>query len=197
LPSAGRILPGPRKEVVLVASPSVRRPLPAVIALAALLLLTGIVWWRVLNRDTGSSAAPTCPTEGPPAVTLPAPNLITVQVLNATDRTGIAEKARSTLVNDGFNSPNAAANDKPKVKIPGVAQIRYGSKGAPGAKLLHYYLPKAKLVATKSKSATVIVSLGQRYQGVTSSSAVSAALQRKDIQLRTAAPEQPTASPTC
>jgi hypothetical protein len=180
-----------------VASPSVRRPLPAVIALAALLLLTGIVWWRVLNRDTGSSGASTCPTESPPAVTLPAPNLVTVQVLNATDRTGIAEKARSTLVNDGFNSPNPAANDKPKVKIPGVAQIRYGNKGTQGAKLLHYYLPKAKLVATKSKSATVIVSLGQRYKGVTSASAVTAALQRKDIELRTAAPAQPTASPTC
>jgi hypothetical protein len=180
-----------------VASTSARRPLPAVIALAALLLLTAIVWWRVLNRDSGSSASPSCSSQPPPAATLPAPNLVTVQVLNSTSRNGIAEKARSTLVNDGFNSPNPAANDKPKTRIRGVAQIRYGSKGKAGAKLLHYYLPKATLVRTKSKSATVVVSLGDRYQGIASSSAVTAALQRKDIQLRTAAPGHPTASPTC
>jgi hypothetical protein len=180
-----------------VASTPMRRPLPAVIALAALLLLTAIVWWRVLNRDSGSSASSPCSSEAPPAATLPAPNLVTVQVLNATDRNGIAEKARSTLVNDGFNSPHPADNDEPKVKIAGVAEIRYGSKGTDGAKLLHYYFPKAELVATKSKSATVVVSLGQRYQGIASSSAVTADLQRKQIELRTAAPGKRSPSPSC
>lgn len=177
-------------------STSVRRPLPAVIALAALLLLTAIVWWRVLNRDSGSSASPTCTSEPPPAASLPAPSLVTVQLLNSTDRQGIADKARATLVNDGFNSPDPADNDKSKVKIPGVAQIRYGRKGKGGAKLLHYYFPKAKLVHIKSKTATVVVSLGARYQGVASSSAVNAALQDKDIELRTAA-RGPSESPTC
>lgn len=182
----------------MVASTSARRPLPAVIALAALLLLTAIVWFRVLNRDSGSGASSaSCSSGTPPAATLPAPNLVTVQVLNATNRNGIGEKARSTLVNDGFNSPSQAANDERKGKIRGVGQIRYGSKGKSGAKLLHYYLPEATLVHTKSKSATVIVSLGNRYQGITSSSAVNAALQRKDIELRTSAPGQPSPSPTC
>lgn len=180
-----------------MASTSVRRPLPAVIALAALLLLTAIVWWRVLNRDSGSEASPSCTTETPATASLPAPSLVTVQLLNSTDRRGIADKARATLVNDGFNSPDPAANDKPKVKIPGVAQIRYGSKGRGGAKLLRYYFPKAKLVHTKSKTATVIVSLGARYQGVTSSSAVTAALRDKNIELRTAAPGPSSAGPSC
>jgi hypothetical protein len=181
-----------------MASMSARRPLPAVIALAALLLLTAIVWWRVLNRDSGTAvSSSSCSTGTPPAATLPAPNLVTVQVLNSTDRQGIADKVRSTLVNDGFNSPDPAANDKRNKPIRGVAQIRYGSRGNAGAKLLHYYFPKAKLVATKTKSATVIVSLGQRYQGVATSSAVNAALQQKDIALRTAAPGQPSPSPTC
>jgi hypothetical protein len=179
-----------------VASTSVRRPLPAVIALAALLLLTAIVWWRVLNRDSGGSASPSCSSSPPPAASLPAPNLVTVQLLNSTDRQGIADKARATLVNDGFNSPDPAANDKKKGKIRGVAQIRYGTSGQAGAKLLHYYFPKAKLVHTKSKTATVVVSLGERYQGVASSSAVNAALQDKDIVLQTAAPG-PSQSPAC
>jgi LytR cell envelope-related transcriptional attenuator len=182
----------------VVAKTSMRRPLPAVIALAALLLLTAIVWWRVLNRDSSSSGSTSssCSAETHAVATLPAPNLVIVQVLNSTNRQGIADKVRSTLVNDGFNSPDPAANDKQKMKIPGVAQIRYGSKGRNGAKLLHYYFPKAKLVATKAKSATVIVSLGEGYQGVVTSSAVTAALQQKQIELRTAAPG-PSPSPTC
>ena len=183
-----------------MASPTVRRPLPAVIALAALLLLTAIVWWRVLNRDSGSGAASSaCSTanQEPSGATLPDPSLVTVQVLNSTTRNGIADKARSALVDDGFKSPNAAANDKPKVKIPGVAQIRYGSRGKDGALLLHYYLPKAKLVPTQSKSATVVLSLGDRYQGISTESAVAAALQRKNITLRTAAPGQPSESANC
>src|SRR4051812_9282856 len=143
LPDAARRFPARRSKVV--ANTTMRRPLPAVIALAALLLLTAIVWWRGLNRDSGASTPHPCSTRTHPAATLPAPNLVTVQVLNSTDRQGIADKVRSTLVNDGFNSPDPAANDTKKAKIPGVAQIRYGSKGANGAKLLHYYFPKAKL----------------------------------------------------
>ena len=178
-------------------SPTMRRPLPAVIALLALLLLTAIVWWRVLNRSSGTPAGSSCQTPSPPAATLPAPSLVTVQVLNSTKRSGIASKARSTLAADGFDSPNPAANDKPKTHIPGVAQIRYGAKGADGATLLHYYLPKAKLVRTKSTSATVVVSLGRRYQGIAAPSAVSAALRRKGITLVSTAPGRPTPSPTC
>jgi LytR cell envelope-related transcriptional attenuator len=160
-------------------------------------LLTAIVWLRVLNRDSGSSASPPCPTETASTATLPDPSLVTVQVLNSTDRQGIADKARAALVNDGFNSPDPAANDKRNVKIRGVAQIRYGKKGKGGAKLLHYYFPKAKLVHIKSKTGTVVVSLGERYQGVASPSTVNAALQDKNIALRSSSPGPTSASPSC
>jgi hypothetical protein len=175
-----------------------RRPLPAVIALAALLLLTALVWWRVLHRDSGSAESSSCPTErATPSSTLPAPRLVTVRLLNATDRTGIASKARTRLVADGFNIPAEAGNDRPKVKIHGVAEIRFGTKGHAGAKLLLYYLPGAKLVTTSSTSATVIVSLGEKYRGVTSASAVQAALEQKNIGLSTIAAGQPTPTPSC
>jgi hypothetical protein len=175
-----------------VVSSTIRRPLPAVIALAALLILTAIVWWRVLNRDEGDTAASsTCPPDSSSsAITLPAPGLVTVQVLNATKRSGIAEKARSALVDDGFKSPDPAANDKPKKHISGVAEIRYGSKGEQGAKLLQFYFPKAKLVPTDDTAATVVVSLGHRYKGVASPSAVQAALRDQQIELRSTPPGQ-------
>ncbi|HZC70186.1 MAG TPA: LytR C-terminal domain-containing protein [Jatrophihabitans sp.] len=175
-----------------------RRPVPALIALLALLLLTALVWWRVLNRNSGTEASGNCTSTQPtPSATLPGPNLITVTVLNATDRTGIAADARTTLVADGFKSPTEAANDKPKVKIRGVAEIRYGESGHDGAKVLHYYFPNARMVSTKSKSATVVVSLGEKYRGVASPSSVAAELRRQNIALKTSAPGEPTPTPSC
>lgn len=185
-------------EVEAVTSMSLRRPLPALIALLALLLLTALVWWRVLNRDSGTEATGNCPTASSnAAATLPAPDQIKIRVLNATDRNGIAANARDTLIGDGFESPQEADNDKPKVKIHGVAEIRYGPDGHSGAKLLRYYFPHAKLVRTDSKSATVVVSLGEKYRGVASPSAVAAELRRQNIALDTSSPGEATSSPTC
>lgn len=176
-----------------------RRPLPAVVALLALLLLTALVWWRVLNRDSGaSSTASSCPTTHTSAsAQLPAPSLITLDILNATNRGGIASKARTTLLNDGFNIPHVATNDKRKTKIHGVAEIRFGPSGHDAAQLVQYYLPGAKLVTTASKNATVVVSLGERYRGIASQSAVQAALKRKEIALDTTTPGAPSPSPSC
>ena len=179
-----------------MAGVATRRPVPALIALVALLLLTALVWWRVLHRGGNSSTGSDCPTQAPHKQ-LPAPGLVTVQVLNATRRNGIASHARTTLVNDGFNVPNAASNDKPKAHIPGVAEIRFGPSGRQGAQLLHYYFPDARMVPTQSKYAVVVVSLGAKYQRVTSRSAVEAALQRQRIDLASAAPASPSSSATC
>src|SRR3982750_2962517 len=47
---------GPDLEVIAaMASTLLRRPLPALIALFALLLLTALVWWRVLHRADESA----------------------------------------------------------------------------------------------------------------------------------------------
>jgi LytR cell envelope-related transcriptional attenuator len=172
---------------------------PALIALAALLLLTALVWWRVLHRDDGGgAAATTCSTPTPTAASLPAPSRVTVLVLNATNRTGIASRTRTRLVTDGFNVPRPAANDRHGVRIRGVAEIRYGPSGKSGARLLRYYFPGAAMVATHSKAPTVVVSLGAKFRGVASASSVEAALKRDEIELSSATPGAPSsASPTC
>jgi LytR cell envelope-related transcriptional attenuator len=182
-----------------VPSSMTRRPVPALVALLALLVLTGIVWWRVLHRDTTSNAGASCPTPTPTVTaTLPAPSAVTVRVLNATDRTGIAAKARSTLVADGFAVPQPAGNDtRYKGKVPGIADIRYGPKGKQAALLLRYYLPGARLMPTSSGSATVVVSLGARYRGVAAPATVQQALSRARIAVASASPAAPSPSPTC
>ncbi|HKC26396.1 MAG TPA: LytR C-terminal domain-containing protein [Jatrophihabitans sp.] len=172
-----------------------RRPVPALVALVALLLLAAIVWWRVLHRGGASQAEASCPTKSTvPAATLPAPQQITIQVLNSTTRTGIASRARTTLASDGFNIPRPAGNDVSKVHVRGVAEIRFGPGAAKSAQLLHYYLPGARMVTTQSKSSTIVLSLGDKYRSVASASSVTAALQKAKIQLTTGGPSSPAPS---
>lgn len=173
--------------------PLARRPLPALIALLALLVLTALVWWRVLHRGGGQSAEAsptqtTCPSAPAPSATLPAPERITVHVLNATKRSGIAGRARTTLAGAGFNVPKPAANDNPKKKIPGVAEIRFARKWRSEAVLLRYYVPGAKLVPIHTKSAVVVLSLGQKYHGIKPAAAVHTALTHKRIAVASPPP---------
>ena len=177
-----------------MASTAQRRPLPAVLSLLALLLLTGLVWWRVINRSSGhtsdSASKPACPSASSSTQTLPAPATITVQVLNATTKKGVAGKARAAFIADGFKSPSAAGNDVTKKinKIKSPGEIRYGPTGKAGASLVRYYLPGAALVATKSKNATVVVALGTAYRGVASQAAVTAALKKAGLAAGTPSP---------
>ncbi len=174
-----------------MASTVKRRPLPALIALLALLLLTGLVWWRVLGRDKDSKndAAKPCPTVQA-AIVLPAPSAVTLAVLNSTSRSGIAGKARTVFTDIGFNVPSAAGNDNPKTlnKIKTVGQIRYGPAQAKSARLVAYYLPGATLVRTESKSPTVVVSLGTKYRGVASAASVQARLRQHNTVAGTPTP---------
>lgn len=180
-----------------MASSVTRRPVPALVALLALLVLTGIVWWRVLHRDSAGDTGAACPTPtSTVSATLPAPGSVTVQVLNATDRSGIAAKARTTLVSDGFNVPAPASNDAHnRGKVPGSADIRYGPKGKQAALLLRYYFPGARMVPNDSTTATVVVSLGAQYRGVAPQTAVQTALNRAHVAVASATPAAPSPTP--
>ena len=183
-----------------MASTVTRRPLPALIALLALLLLTALVWWRVANRDDGTSAAATRTCAAPSTTaaaprTLPPQKAVDVLVLNATTRSGIAGKARTVLLADGFRSTQRAGNDPQAKKVTGLAQIRYSAANKPGALLLQYYFPGAQLVQVSTASAQVTVSLGPSYKSVQSQKAVTARLTAEKVTLTTATPA-PSATPT-
>ena len=165
-------------------APDRRRPLPALVAIAALTLLTALVWFRVLHRSTPSTpeASKTpCPT--PTVVvpaTLPTPGQVTLIVLNSTQRNLLATGVRAALLKDGFKIPGAATGDGTQYGghglIPGVGEIRFGPAERSAATLVSYYLPGAKLVQTDSSAITVIVSLGQTYKALATPAAVSAAV---------------------
>ena len=166
-------------------STTIRRPLPALVFLLALLLLTALVWWRVLNRkDTTSSATPSCTTSSATTSVLPTPPVVTVEVFNSTKRNGIAKAARLTLIKDGFRIPDQASNDPNKVLVKGVAEIRYPPDTVAGAKLLRYYFPTAVMKQTTATDGKVVVSLGAKYTHVATPAAVAAALKADNVTLR-------------
>jgi hypothetical protein len=178
-----------------MASTITRRPLPALISLVALLLLTALVWWRVMNRDDGGSSAQakTCPTPTATVAaaaprTLPPQKSIDVLVLNATTRSGIASKARTTLLADGFTSSLRATNDTSTAKVTGPAQIRFSAANKPAALLLQYYFPGAALSQTTTTSAQVTVALGPTYTSIQPQKTVAARLAADKVTLTTAAP---------
>lgn len=164
-----------------MASSSARKPLPAVVFLLALSLLTALVWWRVLHRsDSGKAAASpaSCSASPTPSLTVvPAPAAVTVTVLNSTDKTGLAAQVTGFLATDGFKTGQPANDETTRAPVTGVAEIRYGPAGAAGAKLLTFYVPGAILVPDPTVTdATIVLAVGAKYTAVAAATDVAKAL---------------------
>lgn len=181
-----------------------RRPLPALIFIVALVLVTALVWWRVMNRNTDDDQQSACrtPSTGASApagaVVLPRPDSVNVIVYNSTTREGIAGDVRDELTKAGFRVPDPARNDPVKKVLTGVAQIRYPADLADAARLVQFYLPRAELKVSTSavNRGKVIVSLGKAYKKVATATEVRAAMRRVDATFAepTAGPSAPTSS---
>jgi hypothetical protein len=183
-----------------MSSPTRRRPLPALVLLIALTLLTALVWWRVLHRDDGHAAAGSkCPTPGPSASVLPQPASVDVSVLNSTSRPGLARSTATTLTKIGFKVAGFG-NDSPKVHVAGVAEIRFGPGQKKDATLLSYYFPGAKLVPlTADPLDKVVVSLGKQFTGVATARTARAAMKSARVSLAPSStgPAAPSGTASC
>ncbi len=172
-----------------------RRPLPALICLLALTLLTALVWWRVLHRgvSTASTKSP-CTSQSTPTV-LPQAASVTITVYNTTSRTGLAKTTAKVLGSDGFKVA-LFANDPAGLPVAGVAEIRYSADQKNGAALLSYYLPRAKLVALDASSdSKLVVALGANFTAVAPPSSAHAAMTSAHVSQAAPGPAQ-TPSPT-
>ena len=160
-----------------MAGPTARRPLPAVIFLVALSLLSALVWWRVLHRNdsAGTTAQPSASAKCTPKTTkpiaLPKPAAVTVSVLNATTTTGLASSVAGQLKSRGF-AIGPVANDTAALT---TSEIRYGPASAPAARLVQLYLPGAKLVANASTTPVVVVSIGSTFKALATAAQVAQA----------------------
>ncbi len=167
------------------------------VILIGLLVLAagGYLGWRLMNRDdTTASPGPTnssCPSPGASpsgspgasAKPLPKPSTITVDVLNSTDRQGLAKTTAGQLEARGFRI-GAIDNDPLGKKIAGTAQVRYGPKGKRNATVVAAQVTGSTLVNDKRTSKVVSLALGEAYTGLATPEEAAAALT-------------PSPSPTC
>ena len=108
------------------------------------------------------SASASCTTAPP----LPAATTITVNVYNATDRTGLAATTAKALRDQGF-VVGAVSNDPVGKKIDLVAEIRYGKAAAAKADAVAARFPgAAKVLDDKRTDDLVDVAIGEKFAAV-------------------------------
>ena len=182
-----------------MSEPRRRRPLPALVCLIALTLLTALVWWRVLNRNDGSAEAKNKDScSNSQQTTLPYPSKVTVSVLNSTKRTGLAKTTAGRLTKLGFKI-SGYGNDTGHRQIAGVGEIRYTADQKLAAKLLTYYFPGATEVALTDEAAgKLVMSLGAKYTSIPAASSIRAAMTADGVKVQPrTATAAPSPSPTC
>jgi LytR cell envelope-related transcriptional attenuator len=120
-----------------------RRPLPPLLFLLVLALAAAGVWWNVLRQHEAQSAdkAEACATaqQAPPSLD---PTTLSVRVLNATDRGGLAQQVAAELQNRGFTVAEIG-NDDTDREVTGPGEVRHGPRGADAAAFLALLLPGA------------------------------------------------------
>lgn len=94
------------------------------------------------------------------------PANITVNVYNATKRSGLAGAAARELDEHGFKV-GAVANDPLDVEVRGVGQIRHGVDGKAQAKLVRHWLKGAELVLDGRTGTSVDLVIGDNYKALT------------------------------
>lgn len=160
---------------------------------AVLVLLVGLIglggagvvqgWWEwPFGRDgEAGETAGRCPT---PTSTLAAPAATQVQVLNATDRRGLASDVAAQLTQRGYTVAGIG-NDDSGVPVPEPAQVRHGPEGLLQAQTVAINVPGAVLVDDGRPGTQVEIALGEGFAALATPEEVAAAL----------APVPPTSSP--
>lgn len=120
--------------------------------------------WSYYQAETSEVAArppaATCAPFDPKAVRV---EDTTVNVYNASNRSGLAASVSKTLAERGFII-GKVANDPSKSKPPVVAEVRHGPEGEAQAGLLRSALPEGTVVVVdQRKGATVDVALGAKF----------------------------------
>ncbi|HEX5511821.1 MAG TPA: LytR C-terminal domain-containing protein [Actinomycetales bacterium] len=123
-------------------------------------------WWEAplaSKEPRTTTAAKPCPT---PTVTAAPVKDVTVRVLNATDRQGLAGSVARELRKRGFDVADVG-NDAPGAKVPEAAQVRHGPDGLLAARTVAAQIPGSKLVDDGREGFVVDLSLGAAYAKMT------------------------------
>jgi LytR cell envelope-related transcriptional attenuator len=174
-----------------------RRRTPVVIAIMVGLAVLATAGWGVYHftsDDQGTKAAicPTAPPVAPPTTTpaLPEPSTITVNVYNATKRSGLAKSVSDALKTRGFVI-GKVTNDPLNQTIAASAEIRHGFPGATPSKVVAAHVAGSTDKEDQRTDGTVDLVIGEAWKDLSTPEAVTAILSPP--------PPPPPASvaPTC
>ena len=143
--------------------------LATVVVLAALAAAGWYGWHRWHDGDSSAAAAPrTCVTPTP-APTPAAAGAVTVAVLNATDKVGLAHQVAAALRTQGLRVGKVGNT---KTRVGGVAMISYAPALRAAAVTVAEYVPGSTLVQVASGGVTL--QLGPQFSGLAAPAQVSA-----------------------
>lgn len=151
-----------------------RRRLPALVMIAVLAGVAGIVWGRILRGEDAATGCPRAPAEaGLVPVThqdlrgtdLVPPGQVAVLARNSTNRHRLATRAAARLSLMGFAEAAPPDNDPvyPTGTLHCVGQIRFGAQGRGAARTLSLVAPCAQLVRDDREGDTVDLVLGSDF----------------------------------
>ena len=137
------------------------------LGLAFLLLVGAAMWgmWAVFRDTTPQTeqatvALPPCP---PPEIQ---PAQVSINVYNATGRSGLARQVADGLAQRGFLLATIA-NDPLGKDVPTAAEIRHGPGGVGQAQLVATQVPGAVLIVDQRPDASVDVAVGETFTELT------------------------------
>ncbi|GGZ24543.1 LytR C-terminal domain-containing protein [Streptomyces poonensis] len=192
--------------------PRMRRPKRRprlVLVIVASVVVAGLISWGTLqlidvfsggDNKTVTSTKPSCmtrpatrPSPTPAAKSLPKPAQITVNVFNATPRSGLAKETADGLKKRGFRIGEVAnASKEYDKKVPGTA-VLLGAKSATGAALpvLGTQLRGADLKTdSRAKATEVDFIIGNRFKSLSTKADADKALAALTAP-------RPTPTPSC
>lgn len=152
-----------------------RGPVLATVLVAG--LVAAAAWfgwhaWRGHGSGGKAAAVRTCVTPTP-APSPAQPGQVTVGVLNATDKVGLAHQVAAALRTQGFRVGKVGNT---KAAVTGVASITYGPTDRAAAIALAEHVPGATLVPAPSGGVTL--SIGPAFTALATPTDVSAARTR-------------------
>lgn len=130
-----------------------------------LLLLFFAVWYAMsyIRADgSPSDRASSSTTQSSPSTCDITPEQVEVNVYNATNRDGLAGRVASQLTDRGFDV-KTVANDPKKAELDGIGNLRYGSNGRKGAKLVGLHTGSFEMIQDARKRTSVDVVLGPTF----------------------------------
>jgi hypothetical protein len=145
-----------------------RRRRAAVTLSIAVLLLFFAFWYALsyyrASTDPERTASPACQT----AIAAVRAKDVTINVYNATNRTGLAATTAKKLRDEGIRVATVA-NDPLNKTIRGTAEVRHGKSGLAAAKAVLPLVPGAKRVQDGRADGTVDIVLGDAFKALAAS----------------------------